>query len=122
MEPLFLVIFFVQGIDGSRVEKVLESVHIAANKNTVPGDVSAMVPGGIRMGRFFIDHIVLMWFLFKLYLIHSVALGTPALTSRGFVEEDFVKVAEFFDAAVTLGVKIKAETKGHKYLLYICLA
>jgi glycine/serine hydroxymethyltransferase len=39
-----------QGIDGSRVEKVLESVHIAANKNTVPGDVSAMVPGGIRMG------------------------------------------------------------------------
>ena len=42
---------FVQGIDGSRVEKVLEAVHIAANKNTVPGDVSAMVPGGIRMGE-----------------------------------------------------------------------
>jgi len=41
----------VQGIDGSRVEKVLEAVHIAANKNTVPGDVSAMVPGGIRMGK-----------------------------------------------------------------------
>ena len=33
------------------MEKVLESVHIAANKNTVPGDVSAMVPGGIRMGK-----------------------------------------------------------------------
>jgi glycine hydroxymethyltransferase len=33
------------------VEKVLENVHIAANKNTVPGDVSAMVPGGIRMGK-----------------------------------------------------------------------
>lgn len=30
---------------------MLEAVHIAANKNTVPGDVSAMVPGGIRMGR-----------------------------------------------------------------------
>lgn len=43
-----------QGIDGSRVEKVLESVHIAANKNTVPGDVSAMVPGGIRMGMLFL--------------------------------------------------------------------
>lgn len=43
-------VFFLQGIDGSRVEKVLEAVHIAANKNTVPGDVSAMVPGGIRMG------------------------------------------------------------------------
>lgn len=78
-----------KGIDGSRVEKVLESVHIAANKNTVPGDVSAMVPGGIRM-------------------------GTPALTSRGFVEEDFVKVAELFDAAVKLALKIKANSKGTK--------
>uniref|UniRef100_A0A2P2KDW4 Serine hydroxymethyltransferase n=1 Tax=Rhizophora mucronata TaxID=61149 RepID=A0A2P2KDW4_RHIMU len=48
-----------------------------------------MVPGGIRM-------------------------GTPALTSRGFVEEDFVKVAEFFHAAVKLALKIKADTKGTK--------
>ncbi|PHU25295.1 Serine hydroxymethyltransferase, mitochondrial [Capsicum chinense] len=54
-------------------------------KRYIPGDVSAMVPGGIRM-------------------------GTPALTSRGFIEEDFVKVAEFFDAAVKITVKIKAET------------
>jgi glycine hydroxymethyltransferase len=45
------------GLDGARVERVLELVNIAANKNTVPGDVSAMTPGGIRM-------------------------GTPALTSR----------------------------------------
>ncbi|CAN1317056.1 Serine hydroxymethyltransferase 1, mitochondrial [Linum perenne] len=80
---------FAEGIDGSRVEKVLEAVHIASNKNTVPGDVSAMVPGGIRM-------------------------GTPALTSRGFVEEDFVKVAYFFDLAVKLALKIKAATTGTK--------
>ncbi|PHT89403.1 Serine hydroxymethyltransferase, mitochondrial [Capsicum annuum] len=81
------------GIDGSKVEKVLEAVHIAANKNTVPGDVSAMVPGGIRM-------------------------GTPALTSRGFIDEDFVKVAEFFDAAVKIAVKIKAETSV-AYIIYL---
>ncbi|KAH6759924.1 serine transhydroxymethyltransferase 1 [Perilla frutescens var. frutescens] len=86
---LVLVNLKPKGIDGSRVEKVLEAVHIAANKNTVPGDVSAMVPGGIRM-------------------------GTPALTSRGFLEEDFAKVAHFFDAAVQLSLKIKAETKGTK--------
>ncbi|KAK2659983.1 hypothetical protein Ddye_006516 [Dipteronia dyeriana] len=86
---LVLVNLRNKGIDGSRVEKVLESVHIAANKNTVPGDVSAMVPGGIRM-------------------------GTPALTSRGFVEEDFEKVAEFFDAAAKLALKIKADSKGTK--------
>ncbi|CAL9750965.1 unnamed protein product [Musa acuminata subsp. burmannicoides] len=83
---LVLVNLKNKGIDGSRVEKVLELVHIAANKNTVPGDVSAMVPGGIRM-------------------------GTPALTSRGFVEEDFAKVADFFDTAVKLALKIKSETK-----------
>ncbi|XP_031493949.1 serine hydroxymethyltransferase, mitochondrial-like [Nymphaea colorata] len=86
---LVLVNLKNKGIDGSRVEKVLELVHIAANKNTVPGDVSAMVPGGIRM-------------------------GTPALTSRGFMEEDFVKVAEYFDAAVKLAQKIKAAAKGTK--------
>ncbi|KAL8171801.1 hypothetical protein V2J09_023605 [Rumex salicifolius] len=86
---LVLVNLKNKGIDGSRVEKVLEAVHIAANKNTVPGDVSAMVPGGIRM-------------------------GTPALTSRGFVEEDFVKVAEYFDASVKLAVKIKASAQGTK--------
>ncbi|XP_008236601.1 PREDICTED: serine hydroxymethyltransferase, mitochondrial [Prunus mume] len=86
---LVLVNLKNKGIDGSRVEKVLEAVHIAANKNTVPGDVSAMVPGGIRM-------------------------GTPALTSRGFVEEDFAKVADFFDATVKLAVKIKGEAQGTK--------
>ncbi|RID55798.1 hypothetical protein BRARA_G03040 [Brassica rapa] len=82
--PRGAMIFFRKG-----VEKVLESVHIAANKNTVPGDVSAMVPGGIRM-------------------------GTPALTSRGFIEEDFAKVAEYFDLAVKIALKIKAESQGTK--------
>ncbi|KAK9949305.1 hypothetical protein M0R45_004837 [Rubus argutus] len=86
---LVLVNLKNKGIDGSRVEKMLEAVQIAANRNTVPGDVSAMIPRGIRM-------------------------GTPALTSRGFVEEDFAKVADFFDAAVNLAVKIQGEAKGTK--------
>lgn len=41
--------------------------------------------------------------------------GTPALTSRGFLEEDFAKVAEYFDAAVKLALKIKAAAKGLLY-------
>jgi glycine/serine hydroxymethyltransferase len=44
--------------------------------------------------------------------------GTPALTSRGFVEEDFAKVADFFDAAVNLAVKIKAATTGIYIFLF----
>jgi glycine hydroxymethyltransferase len=48
------------------------SSHAHACLLRVAGDVSAMVPGGLRM-------------------------GSPALTSRGFVESDFVQVAEFVD-------------------------
>lgn len=51
-----------QGLDGARVELMLEVVNMATNKNTVPGDKSALTPGGIRM-------------------------GAPALTSRGFTGE-----------------------------------
>ena len=69
---LVLVDLRPKGVDGSRVERVLELAHIAANKNTVPGDKSALVPGGLRM-------------------------GAPALTSRGFTEKDFRQVAQFVD-------------------------
>ncbi|KAJ6892815.1 hypothetical protein NC651_025890 [Populus alba x Populus x berolinensis] len=111
---LVLVNLKNKGIDGSRVEKVLESVHIAANKNTVPGDVSAMVPGGIRMGKglYLTRQCALILFTATFLDRHNCTSGTPALTSRGFVEEDFAKVADFFDAAVKVAVKIKAETKG----------
>merc|ERR1719263_2162769 len=70
------------GIDGSRVEAVMELAHIAANKNTVPGDVSAMVPGGVRM-------------------------GTPALTTRGFDEKDFEEVANLVDRAIKITIALK---------------
>ena len=74
-------------IDGARVERVLELANVATNKNTIPGDVSAMTPGGIRM-------------------------GTPALTSRGFKEQDFAQVAEFFDRAVAIAAHVKKDTGG----------
>merc|ERR1711937_795231 len=76
---LILIDLKPQGVDGSRVERVMELAHIAANKNTVPGDVSALVPGGIRM-------------------------GTPALTTRGFMETDFV------DRAVKIAADIKSKS------------
>merc|ERR1712094_125350 len=66
-----------KGVDGARAERIMEMAHIAVNKNTVPGDTSALVPGGIR-------------------------IGTPALTPRGFQEADFEKVADFLDRAVTI--------------------
>lgn len=40
-----------KGIDGARAERVLELVSITANKNTCPGDKSALTPGGLRLGE-----------------------------------------------------------------------
>jgi len=77
------------GVDGSRVERVLELAHIACNKNTVPGDVSAMVPGGLR-------------------------IGTPALTSRGFLEKDFEAVADFIVRGIKIAVDVKSKSEGTK--------
>ena len=69
---LVLVDLKPSGIDGARVQGVLDLASITLNKNSVPGDTSAIVPGGIR-------------------------IGTPALTTRGFQEADFVRVADFID-------------------------
>ncbi|XP_017871910.1 PREDICTED: serine hydroxymethyltransferase, cytosolic [Drosophila arizonae] len=66
------------GLTGAKAELVLEEVGIACNKNTVPGDKSAMNPSGIR-------------------------LGTPALTTRGLLEKDIEQVVVFIDAALKIG-------------------
>ncbi|KAK4937354.1 Cytochrome B translational activator protein cbs2 [Elasticomyces elasticus] len=92
---LVLVDLKSKGVDGARVERVLELCGVASNKNTVPGDKSAMKPGGVRM-------------------------GTPAMTTRGFNESDFARVAEIVDQAVSITVKLdkkaraEAEGKGVK--------
>lgn len=78
-----------RNIDGARVERILELACMATNKNTVPGDTSALTPSGIRM-------------------------GTPALTSRGFNENDFIKVAQYFDRAVHIANELKNTEHGKK--------
>lgn len=56
--------------------------NLTANKNTCPGDRSALVPGGIR-------------------------LGAPALTSRQFKEKDFEVVVVFIDRAIVIALDAK---------------
>ncbi|MBQ3596898.1 MAG: serine hydroxymethyltransferase [Clostridia bacterium] len=57
-------------VTGKELEKMLDEVNITCNKNAIPFDKrSAFVTSGVR-------------------------IGTPAITSRGFKEEDCVKVAE----------------------------
>ena len=69
------------GLTGSKVERVLELASITANKNSIPGDTSAINPGGVR-------------------------LGSPALTSRGLDEADFDVVADFLHRGSELAVKV----------------
>ncbi|KAJ4348569.1 Serine hydroxymethyltransferase, cytosolic [Didymosphaeria variabile] len=71
-------------LDGARVEAVLEQVNITCNKNTTPGDQSALTPMGIR-------------------------IGAPAMTSRGLGEDDFKRIAGYVDNVIKLTQKIQSE-------------
>ncbi|KAF2144770.1 uncharacterized protein K452DRAFT_245888 [Aplosporella prunicola CBS 121167] len=71
-------------LDGARIEAILEQVNIACNKNTTPGDKSALTPMGIR-------------------------IGAPAMTSRGLGEEDFQRIAQYIDTCIKLTQKIQGE-------------
>lgn len=64
------------GIDGSVVEKVLDSVGLNANKNPIPDDVlPPFRPSGLR-------------------------LGTPAITTRGISQEHMPQLASWITDAV----------------------
>ncbi len=77
-----------KGLDGSRAEKVLELVNISCNKNTVPGDKSAMTPSGLRM-------------------------GTPAITTRGMREREMKVIADFVHRGIGIAQDIKAKNPGN---------
>ncbi|PIA18303.1 glycine hydroxymethyltransferase [Coemansia reversa NRRL 1564] len=79
-----------QGLTGSKIEKVCELVNITLNKNSVCGDKSAVTPGGVR-------------------------IGTSALTSRGFKEVDFEKVADLLHSTVEISLELQKEA-GSKLL------
>ena len=74
-----------KGITGSKIEKICEYVDISINKNSVPGDKSALIPGGIR-------------------------IGSPALTTRGLKEQDFIKVVDFIDRVIIIALNIQEHT------------
>ncbi len=74
---LLLVDVTPLGLDGAKAERALERAGISVNKNTIPGDVSALRPSGIR-------------------------LGTPTVTTRGLGEADMTWIAERIHTALTL--------------------
>ena len=90
------------GINGKEAQNVLDEVGITCNRNTIPFEkLSPFVTSGIR-------------------------LGTPALTTRGFKEADFVELAGIISAVlknteseeVKNIVKSRVKTLCDKYPLY----
>ena len=64
------------GVTGKDAEIILDSINITCNKNTIPNETeSAMTTSGIR-------------------------LGTPAMTTRGFKENEFIEVANIISEAL----------------------
>ena len=64
------------GVTGADAEKLLDKIHITVNKNTIPNETEkAMTASGIR-------------------------IGSPAMTTRGFKEEEFKNVARIIDKAL----------------------
>lgn len=90
------------GKTGKDVANLLEKVGITANKNTVPNDPqSPFITSGVR-------------------------IGTPAVTTRGFKEDDMVEVGKIIASAITVwdnevalnNLKTRAQKLCDKYPLY----
>jgi glycine hydroxymethyltransferase len=78
-----------KGITGSKFEKIAELCNVSVNKNTVATDKSALNPSGVR-------------------------LGTSAMTSRGFKEEDFKYVADILNDITNLVIQIQEDSPSTK--------
>ena len=78
------------GITGRDAEATLDKVGITVNKNTVPFDEE------------------------KPFIASGIRIGTPAITSRGFKEDDIVKVVELIDKAFKNRNDLKALKKIHQ--------
>lgn len=81
-----VIIDMTNYLSGSEAELVCERANIIINKNATPDSTSPFNPKGAR-------------------------LGTPALTTRGLNENDFVYVTQLFNRAIQIGVKVKDQMK-----------
>ena len=99
---LMLVDVFIKGVTGKDAEQALEKANITVNKNAIPFDKNPLtVASGIR-------------------------IGTPAITSRGFKEEEMVAIGRLIsrvlhapaDSTVRQQVREEVLTLTAKFPLY----
>ena len=64
------------GLTGKQVETILDEINITLNKNQIPNDtLPPLQSSGVR-------------------------IGTPAMTTKGWKEEDFMELADIIDGAL----------------------
>lgn len=64
------------GLTGKQVETVLDEINITLNKNQIPNDtLPPLKSSGVR-------------------------IGTPAMTTKGWKEDDFIELAKIIDGAL----------------------
>lgn len=97
---LLLIDLTSKEITGKDAEKLLDTIGITTNKNTIPFETrSPFITSGLR-------------------------IGTAAVTTRGFKEEEMTKIAEFIEEAIRRrdedlsGLHEKVLTMCGKYPLY----
>ena len=83
-----------KGITGSKFEKIAEMCNVSVNKNAIVTDKSALSPSGIR-------------------------LGTSAMTTRGFKENDFQFVADILNKICDLTIEIQNNSPSNKLLDFV---
>jgi glycine hydroxymethyltransferase len=82
---MFLVDLTAKDITGKAAQTILDEVNITTNKNSIPYDTkSPFVTSGIR-------------------------IGTPAVTTRGYMEPQMLETAELIDLALSDHEKSKEE-------------
>ena len=89
---LMLVDLRPKNVTGKEAQELLDRAAITVNKNTIPGDSQ------------------------KAFVTSGVRIGTSAVTTRGFGEQEMIRVAEYIDTVLTRKddatiARVKAEVR-----------
>jgi glycine hydroxymethyltransferase len=81
---LLLIDLKPHGLTGGKVQKLCDMVGITLNKNTIHGDSPALATG--------------------------IRIGTPAMTTRGLLETDFISIGDILINVIKLGERIMKDS------------